>query len=100
LVRRDAATRAETEGRNCIALSRSISAGTFDAQGRAGELADAAACPRNAVDELHQRVAVATGQPVETIAADFRCGRVMNAEEATAYGLVDEVVHRHGLRTV
>lgn len=72
----------------------------FDAQGRASDLADAIARHGDVLAELHQRVAVATGKPVETISDDFRRGRMMNADEATAYGLVDEIVRPHGPRPV
>lgn len=72
----------------------------LDVQGRADDLAQATARHRDLFAELHQRVAAAAGQAVESIAADFRRGRLMNADEATAYGLVDEIIRRHGPRTV
>ncbi len=38
-----------------------------------------------------QRVATATGRPADTVAADLAGGVFMGAEEALAYGLVDEI---------
>jgi ATP-dependent Clp protease protease subunit len=38
---------------------------------------------------LQERLAEATGQDVERIAADMRTGRLLSAEEAREYGLVD-----------
>ena len=66
----------------------------LDVQGRADDLALATARHRDLFAELHHRVAVAAGQPVEKIAADFRGGRILSANEATAYGLVDEIIRR------
>ena len=40
---------------------------------------------------FNERLATATGRPVERIADDVRAGRVLDAEEARAYGLIDEV---------
>jgi ATP-dependent Clp protease, protease subunit len=71
----------------------------LDVQGRADDLALATARHRDLFAELHHRVAAATGQSVERIAGDFRSGRLMNADEATAYGLVDEIIRRQGPRT-
>jgi len=41
-----------------------------------------------------QRVAVATGHPVDEIDADFEGGGFLSAEEALAYGLLDEIVQQ------
>ena len=38
------------------------------------------------------RLAEATGRPFEHLEADMRAGRYLDAEQAVAYGLVDEVV--------
>jgi ATP-dependent Clp protease protease subunit len=38
---------------------------------------------------LQERLAVATGQDVERIAADMRAGRLLSTEEAREYGLID-----------
>ena len=43
-------------------------------------------------ERLNQLLAQHTGQPVERIAADTERDRYMTAEEAKAYGLVDEVL--------
>ena len=42
----------------------------------------------------HERLARATGQSVERIADDLRAGRHLDASEARAYGLIDEVAER------
>ena len=41
------------------------------------------------VQRLHERLAQACGRPVEEIAADMHAGRLVSAQEAQAYGLVD-----------
>lgn len=40
---------------------------------------------------VHQRLARVTGRPVELIEADFSTHRVLTADEAQTYGLVDEI---------
>jgi ATP-dependent Clp protease, protease subunit len=39
---------------------------------------------------LQERLAAACGRPVDEVAADMRAGRLLDAEEARAYGLVDD----------
>jgi ATP-dependent Clp protease, protease subunit len=41
------------------------------------------------VQRLNERLAQACGRPVEEVAADMRAGRLLGAEDARAYGLVD-----------
>ena len=41
------------------------------------------------VERLHERLAEATGRPVAELAADMRAQRVLTAEEAREYGLLD-----------
>jgi ATP-dependent Clp protease protease subunit len=41
---------------------------------------------------LHARLARATGRPAEEVAEDLRRGRFLDANEALAYGLVEEVL--------
>jgi ATP-dependent protease ClpP protease subunit len=48
--------------------------------------------------DLCRRSAEATGQSADTVAADLRGRRVLTAQEAMAYGLVDEIQRR--LRSV
>jgi ATP-dependent protease ClpP protease subunit len=48
--------------------------------------------------DLCRRLAAATGQSADTVAADLRGRRVLTAQEAMAYGLVDEIQRR--LRSV
>ena len=43
---------------------------------------------------FHERLAQATGQSAERIADDLRAGRYLDAEEARAYGLLDEIAER------
>jgi ATP-dependent Clp protease protease subunit len=43
------------------------------------------------LSRLHERIAEATGRPVDEVAADLRAGRLLAAEEACAYGLADRV---------
>jgi ATP-dependent Clp protease protease subunit len=38
---------------------------------------------------LQERLAAASGRPVDDLAADMRTGRLLSAEEARAYGLLD-----------
>jgi ATP-dependent Clp protease, protease subunit len=40
---------------------------------------------------FHARLARATGRPAEEIAEDLRRGRYLDAEEALAYGLINEI---------
>ena len=40
---------------------------------------------------FHERLATATGRSAASIAEDLRAGRHLDAEEARAYGLIDEV---------
>ncbi len=47
-------------------------------------------------EKLNQLMAEHTGQPLEVIERDTERDRFMNAEESTAYGLVDEVVTSRG----
>jgi len=58
--------------------------GDVDADG-AARIADQ---QQRLVTRLHQRIADAAGRPVEQVTADLRAGRVLTAEEAVAYGLV------------
>jgi ATP-dependent Clp protease, protease subunit len=44
--------------------------------------------------KLYGRLARRTGRPAEDIAEDMRQGRYLDAREALAYGLIDEIVGR------
>jgi ATP-dependent Clp protease protease subunit len=46
-------------------------------------------------DNLNRILAERTGQPLEKIKADTERDNFMTAEEAKAYGLVDEVMSKH-----
>jgi ATP-dependent Clp protease, protease subunit len=43
---------------------------------------------------LQLELAEATGQPLEEVALDLRRGRYLDAEEALAYGLIDEITNQ------
>ena len=45
-------------------------------------------------EQLNKIYADRTGQPLEKIAADMERDRYMSADEAQAYGLVDQVIHK------
>jgi ATP-dependent Clp protease, protease subunit len=66
-----------------------VSVGDVDA-GRAGEIARQ---QQRLVARLHQRIADASGRPVEQVAEDLRAGRVLSAAEAVAYGIVQHLAH-------
>jgi ATP-dependent Clp protease protease subunit len=73
---------------------RSEAPGSADVDARhAAQLADQ---QQRMVDRLHHRIADVSGRPVEQVAADMRAGRVLTADEALAYGLVQQVVARSG----
>jgi ATP-dependent Clp protease protease subunit len=55
------------------------------------ELETAAAEHARRVRRLQERLATACGRPVDEIAADMHPGRVLDAEEAHEYGLVDAI---------
>jgi ATP-dependent Clp protease protease subunit len=55
------------------------------------ELETAAAEHARRVRRLQERLAAACRRPVDEIAADMRPGRVLDAEEAREYGLLDSV---------
>ncbi len=44
--------------------------------------------------QFHERIAHTTGRSVEAVAEDCRQGKFLGAEEALAYGLIDEVAKR------
>ncbi|MGH9214116.1 MAG: ATP-dependent Clp protease proteolytic subunit [Acidimicrobiales bacterium] len=66
----------------------------LDVEGRTTRIVEETARHADLVDDLYRRIAAATGQPVGTIADDFRRHRLLTAPEAKAYGLIDEVQRR------
>jgi ATP-dependent Clp protease protease subunit len=72
----------------------------YEAQGRATDLAHEAAHHADLVADVVGRLAEATRQTIETVNADLERNQLLTAQQAKAYGLVDEIVHRRGLRTV
>ncbi len=65
------------------------------AQGQATEISIAAEHILRTRQKLTQIMAENTGQPLETIKADTERDNFMSAEEAKAYGLIDEVIAKH-----
>ena len=64
------------------------------AQGQATEIAIAAKHILKTRDRLNKILAEQTGQPLEKIQMDTERDNFMSADEAVAYGLVDQVVTR------
>jgi ATP-dependent Clp protease protease subunit len=64
--------------------------------GTAGRLGDEVGHLRRLHDSVIERLAAATGQEPRLVARDVEQGRILAAEEAVAYGLVDEVVRKGG----
>lgn len=67
-----------------------LSEAESEMRGRASDLVAAAARHAQLVATVHQRMARATGRSEEAIAADFAARRLLDAEQARDYGLVDE----------
>ena len=65
------------------------------AQGQATEISIAAEHILRTRQKLNEIMAANTGQPLETIEADTERDNFMSAEEAKAYGLIDEVIAKH-----
>ena len=65
------------------------------AQGQATEISIAAEHILRTRQKLNEIMAANTGQPLETIKADTERYNFMSAEEAKAYGLIDEVIAKH-----
>jgi ATP-dependent Clp protease, protease subunit len=61
------------------------------ASGRADELSAAAEQHARQVGGLCSRIAAATGRTPEEVAADLRAGRILDAQQALDYRLVDEI---------
>jgi ATP-dependent Clp protease protease subunit len=60
--------------------------------GTADEVTAAAGRYLRALEDLVLRIAAATGQPRSTVENDLTAGRILRAEEAVEYGLVQEIV--------
>lgn len=65
------------------------------AQGQATEISIAAEHILRTRQKLNEIMAANTGHPLETIKADTERDNFMSAEEAKAYGLIDEVIAKH-----
>ncbi len=64
---------------------------TFAYRGNAAELERWAELHESQLQRFAARVGEATGRPSEHVEADFRVGRFLDAREALAYGLIDEI---------
>jgi ATP-dependent Clp protease protease subunit len=62
--------------------------------GTADQVAAAAGQYLRELEELAVRLADVTGRPRSKIEDDLSAGRVLTAEEAQEYGLIDEIVGR------
>ena len=65
------------------------------AQGQATEIQIAAEHILRTKQKLNEILAANTGQSLETIKADTERDNFMSADEARAYGLIDEVIAKH-----
>ena len=65
------------------------------AQGQATEIQIAAEHILRTKQKLNEKLAANTGQSLETIKADTERDNFMSADEAKAYGLIDEVIAKH-----
>jgi len=63
----------------------------LSAQGTAEEVAAADEQSRRMLDAIYSRLATLTGREADRIREDARAGRVLSAEEAVEYGLVETV---------
>lgn len=63
----------------------------LEVAGNARELKASIDYHRDRLDRLHERVAASLRRPTAEVAADFRSGRYLDAEQALAYRLIDEI---------
>jgi ATP-dependent Clp protease protease subunit len=64
---------------------------TVQMTGRASDLESWSSHYQSQLERLQHRLAEATGQPFEHVEADMQRRRYLDADEALAYGLVDEI---------
>jgi ATP-dependent Clp protease protease subunit len=67
---------------------------SIELSGSATALAELARAELERQAHFHERLATATGRPLEEVTADCAAGRYLSADEAVTYGLVDEIVRR------
>jgi ATP-dependent Clp protease protease subunit len=60
--------------------------------GTADEVAAAAGQYLRELEEMAVRLAEVTGQPRSRVEDDLSAGRILTAEQAREYGLIDEIV--------
>jgi ATP-dependent Clp protease protease subunit len=77
-----------------------LSEGELEIRGSATEIVAEAERHASLVADVHRRLADATGQLVSSIEADFAARRVLSADEARRYGLIDEICATRGPRLV
>lgn len=86
--------RCEAGEKSEITSNTYLSSSLGGAQGQATEIAIAAKHILKTRDKLNNILSAQTGQPLEKIEQDTERDNFMSAEEAVAYGLVDQVVVR------
>ena len=67
----------------------------FGARGQASDIKIVAEQILKTRQKLNEILAANTGQPLEKIAEDTERDNYLSAEEAKAYGLVDEIIVKH-----
>lgn len=93
-VRGNSHARCETGEKSEITSNTYLSSSLGGARGQATEIEIAARHILRTRERLNRIIAENTGQSIERIAQDTERDNFMYAEEAKAYGLVDEVVTR------
>jgi ATP-dependent Clp protease, protease subunit len=68
-----------------------LSAPTVSATGRAVDIEEESKRHVRDLDRFVRRLAESTGRPLEQVEADVEIGRYLDAEQALAYGLIDEI---------
>jgi ATP-dependent Clp protease protease subunit len=72
-------------------------------QGSQGQAADIAIWAQEILrqrSQMNEILALHTGQPVDTIAKDTDRDNIMGAEQAKAYGLIDEIIEPRKLKAI
>ena len=93
-VRGNSLARCETGEKSEITSNTYLSSSLGGARGQATEIEIAARHILKTRDRLNKILAENTGQPFEVMVRDTERDNYMSAEEAVAYGLVDQVIER------
>jgi ATP-dependent Clp protease protease subunit len=83
------AARRRSAHRNALVV---LSVPPVSAEGTSEAVAAAAAQHERQVAQLRSRICTITGRPDEEVAGDLSAGRLLTAEEAVGYGLIQEVL--------